>query len=48
VVAKRYKLTYNVLWQIPYQPVDFNGTPMWKELEAMNRMGKLSPELSKL
>ncbi|HEX4946991.1 MAG TPA: sulfatase [Blastocatellia bacterium] len=43
VVGKRYKLIYNVLWQLPYQPVDFNGQPFWKELEQMNREGKLTP-----
>lgn len=48
VVSKRHKLIYNVLWQIPYQPVDFIATPMWKELEEMNKAGKLSAELSKL
>ncbi len=43
VIGKRYKLIYNALWQLPYQPVDFNGQPFWKELEQMNREGKLSP-----
>jgi arylsulfatase A-like enzyme len=48
VVSKRYKLIYNALWQIPYHPVDFAGTPMWRELVQMNADGKLSPELSKM
>jgi arylsulfatase A-like enzyme len=48
VVAKRYKLIYNALWQIPYAPVDFAGDPFWKELEAMNAAGKLSPELARV
>ncbi len=43
VVSKRYKLVYNALWQLPYQPVDFAGQPFWKELEQMNKDGKLSP-----
>lgn len=43
VVGKRYKLIYNALWQLPYQPVDFAGQPFWKELEQMNKDGKLSP-----
>ena len=43
VIGKRYKLVYNALWQIPYQPVDFAGQPFWKELEQMNKDGKLSP-----
>jgi N-sulfoglucosamine sulfohydrolase len=48
VIGKRYKLVYNALWQIPYQPVDFANTPMWKELEQMNKDGKLSPLHSRL
>ena len=48
VVSKKYKLIYNALWQIPYHPVDFAGTPMWKELELMNKDGKLPAELSKM
>ncbi len=43
VIGKRYKLVYNALWQLPYQPVDFAGQPFWKELEQMNKDGKLSP-----
>jgi N-sulfoglucosamine sulfohydrolase len=43
IVGKRYKLIYNALWQLPYQPVDFAGQPFWKELEQMNKDGKLSP-----
>ncbi|MFN0120038.1 MAG: sulfatase [Blastocatellia bacterium] len=43
VIGKRYKLIYNALWQLPYQPVDFAGQPFWKELEQMNKDGKLSP-----
>ncbi len=43
VIGKRYKLIYNALWQLPYQPVDFAGQPFWKELQQMNKDGKLSP-----
>jgi len=46
VVGKRYKLIYNALWQLPYQPVDFSNAPFWKELQQMNKEGKLSAELS--
>lgn len=42
VIGKRFKLIYNALWQLPYQPVDFAGQPFWKELEQMNKDGKLS------
>jgi arylsulfatase A-like enzyme len=48
VVGKRYKLIYNALWQLPYQPVDFAGQPFWKELEQMNKDGKLSALHSRL
>ncbi|MCI0699869.1 MAG: sulfatase [Planctomycetia bacterium] len=46
VVSQKYKLIYNALWQIPYTPVDFAGGAMWKELVAMNKDGKLKPEIS--
>jgi arylsulfatase A-like enzyme len=48
VIGKRYKLIYNALWQLPYQPVDFAGQPFWKELEQMNKDGKLSALHSRL
>jgi N-sulfoglucosamine sulfohydrolase len=48
VVSRKHKLIYNALWQIPYHPVDFAGDAMWKELVAMNKDGKLSPELSRM
>ena len=48
VIGRRYKLIYNVLWQLPYQPVDFHTTALWKELQQMHTDGKLSPELTRL
>jgi arylsulfatase A-like enzyme len=48
VVTRRYKLIYNALWQLPYQPIDFLRDPMWKDLQQRNKEGKLSPELSQL
>ena len=48
VVSKTHKLIYNALWQIPYWPVDFAGDPFWKELQAMNKEGKLAPEMSRV
>jgi arylsulfatase A-like enzyme len=48
VVAKRHKLIYNALWQVPYWPVDFAGDAMWKELQQLNADGKLPPELAKM
>jgi N-sulfoglucosamine sulfohydrolase len=44
IVMDRYKLIYNAMWQLPYQPVDFN-------LDAIRQLqeeGKLAPELAKL
>lgn len=48
VVTPTHKLIYNALWQLPYSPVDFAGDPFWKEIQAMHRDGKLSPELDRL
>jgi arylsulfatase A-like enzyme len=44
IVTDRYKLIYNAMWQLPYQPVDFNLEPIKK----LHEEGKLSPELTKL
>ncbi len=48
VIGQRYKLIYNALWQLPFQPVDFAGDAFWKELQQMNKDGKLAPEMSRL
>jgi N-sulfoglucosamine sulfohydrolase len=48
VIGKRYKLIYNALWQLPYQPVDFAGDAFWKELQQMSKDGKLSPLTQRL
>lgn len=48
VVGQKYKLIYNVLWQIPYWPVDFAGDPMWQEMVELNAKGHLTPEVSKM
>ena len=47
VVSNTHKLIYNVLWQLPYSPVDFAGDEMWKELVALNADGKLPAEIAK-
>jgi arylsulfatase A-like enzyme len=44
IVTSRHKLIYNVTWQLPYKPVDFNLDAIVK-LEAE---GKLEPHLAKL
>jgi hypothetical protein len=31
VIGKRYKLIYNALEQLPYQPVDFAGDASWTD-----------------
>lgn len=46
VFNKRYRLIYNPLWQLPYLPVDFNGKPFWKELQALHGAGKLDKKFS--
>lgn len=48
VVGKKHKLIYNVLWQIPYWPVDFAGDEHWKEMQELNAKGNLTPEVSKM
>jgi arylsulfatase A-like enzyme len=48
VLTRDHKLIYNALWQLPYWPVDFAGEPFWKELQQLNRQGKLAPETARL
>ncbi|GHT26904.1 hypothetical protein FACS18942_05230 [Planctomycetales bacterium] len=33
IIADRYKLIYNALWQLPYSPIDFAGQPFWAEVQ---------------
>lgn len=40
IVTDRYKLIYNVTWQLPYQPVDFN----LDNVKALDKEGKLEPK----
>ena len=47
IIGERYKLIYNAMWQIPYEPVDFRGQAFWKELMEMNKNGKLDEKFSK-
>lgn len=42
IIGDRYKLIYNALWQIPYEPVDFGGNPAWNSIAAADKAGKLS------
>jgi arylsulfatase A-like enzyme len=48
IVTRTHKLIYNVLWQMPYVPLDFAGQPFWKELQKMNEEGRLAPEFSRM
>ncbi|MET0574095.1 MAG: sulfatase/phosphatase domain-containing protein, partial [Pedobacter agri] len=48
VFDKRYKLVYNALWQLPYQPVDFGNQPFWIELKKQHQEGTLAPEYAAL
>lgn len=48
VFSEKYKLIYHVLWQLPYIPVDFEGSDMWKELKQLNGANQLAPKFSKM
>ena len=41
VFDRRYKLIYHALWQLPYDPVDFNNHLMWKDLAKRAKAGTL-------
>lgn len=43
VRTDRYKLIYNCTPWIPYSPVDSSGGVAWKEIQAANSAGQLSP-----
>ena len=47
VFNKHYKLIYNALWQLPYEPVDFENEKFWKELIQLHKGGKLDSRFSK-
>jgi arylsulfatase A-like enzyme len=44
IVTDRWKLIYNVTWQLPYQPVDFN----LDDIKALQADGKLDPKFADL
>lgn len=46
VVDDRYKLIYNVTWQLPYRPTDFHWLPAWKTLADRHKAGKLESRFS--
>ena len=43
VRSDRYKFIYNCTPWIPYAPVDSSGGAGWKEMQAANAAGQLSP-----
>jgi arylsulfatase A-like enzyme len=45
VRSDRYKFIYNCTPWIPYAPVDSSGGAAWKEMQAADAAGKLSPGL---
>ncbi|HEV7347361.1 sulfatase [Telluribacter sp.] len=48
VFDKKYKMIYNALWQLPYSPVDLSGHPLWKDLEARKKDGKLEEKFGRI
>jgi arylsulfatase A-like enzyme len=44
IITERYKLIFNVTWQLPYQPVDFN----LNNVRALADAGKLAPNLTEM
>lgn len=44
IVTDRYKLIFNVTWQLPYHPVDFN----LDDVKALHAEGKLDPKFAEL
>ncbi|CAL1516824.1 sulfatase [Chitinophaga sp. MM2321] len=46
VISKRFKLIYNPMYYLNYQPVDFGKSPFWKELVTLSKQGKLEPRFA--
>lgn len=46
VFNKNFKLIYNPLFHLPYRPVDFAGSAMWKDLVQLYNEGKLEEKFS--
>lgn len=47
-ISSTYKLIYNVLWQLPYTPVDFARQPFWKEIKTSHAEGKLGEPFERI
>lgn len=48
IIGQRYKLIYNPIPDLPYVPIDFVDTPMYKELIYLNKCGGLNKRFSRL
>ncbi|TWT72405.1 Choline-sulfatase [Crateriforma conspicua] len=48
VRTRRYKLIYNPLWQLPFQPVDMFALPLWADLKIRHQTGRLPALYSRL
>ncbi len=48
VVGKRYKLIYNASFHLPYDAVDFGGSPMFTEVRELAKANKLPEPLNAL
>lgn len=46
VFDRRYKLIYNTLWKLPYDPVDFINKSFWKDLKKKSASGELDEKYS--
>lgn len=46
IFNKEYRFIYNPLFHLPYSPVDFGGSEMWKELVKLEAEGKLEKRFS--
>jgi arylsulfatase A-like enzyme len=46
VFNREYRFIYNSLFHLPYVPVDFAGSKMWKELVQLESEGKLDEKFS--
>lgn len=44
---KDYRLIYNIMWRLPYTPVDFNNSKMWKKITEMHEKGTLQEKYDK-
>lgn len=46
VISKQFKLIYNPMYYLRYQPLDCGKDPFWKELIELSKQGKLEPRFA--